>query len=167
MKPSEITAELVANYTRLDYAGMTGAEKAELSAMLAAAKSYVKAYTGQVDEAVTGEALTENDTDSTVFTTRYSPLVKGTLKVYVDGVQKDEEADFAADYAAGEITFAKQPAAAPTADYTAGMDAFEDFTLAVYALCSDMYDNRQMAVENDRVNRVVQSILDMHRVNLL
>lgn len=49
----------------------------------------------------------------------------------------------------------------------AALDEHEDISLAVLVLCSDMYDNRQMVVDNDKVNRVIQSILDMHRVNLL
>ena len=43
------------------------------------------------------------------------------------------------------------------------IDLHEDITLAVLVLCSDMYDNRQMQVEGDKVNRVVSSILDLHQ----
>ena len=43
------------------------------------------------------------------------------------------------------------------------IDEHEDITIAILALCSDMYDNRQMHVESDKVNRVVSSILDMHQ----
>lgn len=49
----------------------------------------------------------------------------------------------------------------------AELDSCDDISIAILALCADMYDNRQMAVENDKVNRVVQSILDMHVGNLL
>lgn len=44
---------------------------------------------------------------------------------------------------------------------------YEDLTIALLVLCSDMYDNRQMSVDSDKVNKVVQSILDMHCLNLL
>ena len=47
------------------------------------------------------------------------------------------------------------------------IDEHEDITIAVLVLCSDMYDNRQMQVENDKVNRVVSSILDMHQRSLV
>lgn len=46
-------------------------------------------------------------------------------------------------------------------------DNYEDLTIALLVLCSDMYDNRQMAVSGSNVNRAVQSILDMHCLNLL
>lgn len=48
-----------------------------------------------------------------------------------------------------------------------GLDKYDDISIAVMVLCSDMYDKRQMTVENDKINRVVQSILDMHSINLL
>lgn len=47
------------------------------------------------------------------------------------------------------------------------IDRHEEISIAVLALCSDMYDNRQLAAENDKVNRVVETILGMHAVNLL
>ena len=46
-------------------------------------------------------------------------------------------------------------------------DLHEDLTVALLVLCSDMYDNRQMVVESDKVNRVVQSILDLYAINLM
>jgi hypothetical protein len=49
----------------------------------------------------------------------------------------------------------------------ADADNYEDITIALLVLCSDMYDNRQMAVDNSNVNKVVQSVLDMHCFNLL
>lgn len=47
------------------------------------------------------------------------------------------------------------------------MDRYEDATIALLVLCADMYDNRQVAVSENSVNKVVQSILDMHCFNLL
>lgn len=165
MKVSEITTQLVAEYLRLDYATMTTAEKAELGVIVSAAKAYLKSYTGHVDETVTGETLQTEETDSAVFYTEFSPIVSGTLKVYVSAVEVT--AGFAVDYPTGTITFDETPAATPTADYKAGVDAFEDFVIAVYVLCQDMYDNRAMYVDSNNVNRVVDTILGMHCVNLL
>lgn len=48
-----------------------------------------------------------------------------------------------------------------------GIDLHEDFIIAVYVLCQDMYDNRSMYVDNANVNKVVETILGMHSVNLL
>ena len=47
------------------------------------------------------------------------------------------------------------------------IDTHADFLTALLVLCQDMYDNRSMYVDKSNVNRVVESILNMHRVNLL
>lgn len=47
------------------------------------------------------------------------------------------------------------------------MDSKEDLTIAFMVLCNEMYSQRQYTVENDKVNRVVKSILDLYAVNLL
>jgi uncharacterized phage protein (predicted DNA packaging) len=47
------------------------------------------------------------------------------------------------------------------------MDAKEDLTIALMILANEMYDNRAYTVENDKANKVVNTILDMHSINLL
>lgn len=47
------------------------------------------------------------------------------------------------------------------------LDGYEDCSIAVYVLCQDMWDNRTLYVDKSNVNKVVESILNMHRVNLL
>ncbi|CEG26007.1 head-tail connector protein [Bacillus sp. B-jedd] len=47
------------------------------------------------------------------------------------------------------------------------MDTKEDLTIALKVLSNEMYDNRTFTVENDKVNKVIKSILDMHSINLL
>lgn len=47
------------------------------------------------------------------------------------------------------------------------IDTHADFLAAFLVLCQDMNDNRSMYVDKTNVNRVVESILNMHRVNLL
>ncbi len=47
------------------------------------------------------------------------------------------------------------------------IDAHEDFVIVVYVLVQDMYDNRTMYVDNSNLNKVVDTILGMHSVNLL
>lgn len=49
MKPSEITVQDIALYLRLDFNTMTEQEIAELSAILASAKEFIKNYTGLTD----------------------------------------------------------------------------------------------------------------------
>ena len=47
------------------------------------------------------------------------------------------------------------------------LDDFPDFVLVVYVLCQDMYDNRTLYVDKNNINKVVQTILDMHTRNNL
>lgn len=47
------------------------------------------------------------------------------------------------------------------------MDGSSDLVIALLVLCDDMYDNRALYVDSANVNLAVQSILDMHSVNLL
>ena len=47
------------------------------------------------------------------------------------------------------------------------IDQHEDFVIVVYILCQDMYDNRTLYIEKGNLNKVVETILGMHCVNLL
>lgn len=47
------------------------------------------------------------------------------------------------------------------------LDESSDLVIALFVLCQDMYDNRALYVDSANVNMAVQSILDMHSVNLL
>lgn len=47
------------------------------------------------------------------------------------------------------------------------IDTHEDITIAVLVLISDMYDNRQMYVDKNNTNRVIETILGMYCENLL
>lgn len=94
MKINEVTLSAVKDYCRVD-----GNESDTiLTAILQAAKSYIKSYTGLTDEEI-------NDK--------------------------------------------------------------EDLTIALLVLCSDMFDNRQVTVQNANENKVVSTILSMHSVNYL
>ena len=99
-KVSEITAEEVANYIRVD-----DYDFAEIETYLNIAKSYISNYTG------------------------------------IPIVSDEEDAET--------------------------LDSYADFIIVVYVLCQDMYDNRTMYVESRNINKVVQTILDMHTRNYL
>ena len=49
----------------------------------------------------------------------------------------------------------------------AQLDGSQDLVPVLLVLCQDMYDNRALYVDSANVNQMVQSILDMHSVNLL
>ena len=54
-------------------------------------------------------------------------------------------------------------------NYTAleDLDEYSDLVIVVYILCQDMWDNRTMYIDKGNINKVVQTILDMHtRCNL-
>lgn len=47
------------------------------------------------------------------------------------------------------------------------VDTHEDITIVLYILCQDMHDNRSMYVDKSNLNRLVKTILNMHRTNFL
>lgn len=47
------------------------------------------------------------------------------------------------------------------------LDDFQDFVIVVFVLCQDMWDNRTLYVDNSNLNKVVETILGMHSINLL
>lgn len=170
MKMSAITNELVAAYLRLDYAPMTPTEKTALTTLLDVARAYVKSYTGLENVSPENEDVGTGDGEETEFTLAYHPATASSYTIYVDGVAKTKTTHYTLDEDTGVITFLTAPAngSAITATYSAvPSDGFEDFAIVVYILVQDMYDNRTLYVEKDNVNRVVESILGMHCVNLL
>jgi len=47
------------------------------------------------------------------------------------------------------------------------LDQHEDLAIVVYVLCQSMYDDRTLYVDKSNTNKVVETILGRHRVNLL
>lgn len=47
------------------------------------------------------------------------------------------------------------------------LDNYQDFVIVVLVLCQDMWDNRTLYVDSYNMNKVIESILDLHSVNLL
>ena len=47
------------------------------------------------------------------------------------------------------------------------LDTKDDMVIAILVLAIEMYENREYTVQNDKVNVLVNSILDMHSINLL
>lgn len=65
------------------------------------------------------------------------------------------------------LGIAKKFVASYTGLTTELIDAHEDFVIVVYILVQDMHDNRMLYVDKNNLNRVVDTILGMHSVNLL
>lgn len=97
----------------------------------------------------------------------------------IEKVSEVTSADLAEFLRVGEVTpsedeFLKTIIGAATAYMskytgltTAQLDGSQDFVFVLLVLCQDMYDNRALYVDSANVNLAVQSILDMHSVNLL
>ena len=47
------------------------------------------------------------------------------------------------------------------------LDDYQDFVIVVFILCQDMWDNRSLYIDNKNLNKVVETVLNMHAVNLL
>lgn len=47
------------------------------------------------------------------------------------------------------------------------LDKYQDFIIVVLILCQDMWDTRTLYVDKSNLNKVVETILGMHSVNLL
>ena len=47
------------------------------------------------------------------------------------------------------------------------LDNYKDIIIVVFILCQDMWDNRTLYVDSSNINKVVESILGLHSVNLL
>ena len=98
-----------------------------------------------------------------------------TIKDVAEYLRLEED-----DYSAVQMTAMLDAAKEFVSDYTGipqhenvtdsvtkTLDDYEKFPIAVFALCQDMYDNRALYVEKSNVNKVVDSILNMHRTNFV
>ena len=47
------------------------------------------------------------------------------------------------------------------------LDNYPDFVIVVFILCQDMWDNRTLYVDKTNMNKVVETVLGMHSVNLI
>lgn len=65
------------------------------------------------------------------------------------------------------LTVAKDYICKYTGRTASELDQFPDMVIVVLILCQDMYDNRTLYVDSSNVNKVVESILGLHSVNLL
>lgn len=65
------------------------------------------------------------------------------------------------------LSVAKSFIANYTGQTQEALDNFPDFVIVVLILCQDMWDNRALYVDKSNLNKVVDTILGMHSVNLL
>ena len=65
------------------------------------------------------------------------------------------------------LTVAKTYICQYTGQTLENLDNISDIIIVVFILCQDMWDNRALYVDSSNVNKVVESILGLHSVNLL
>jgi hypothetical protein len=65
------------------------------------------------------------------------------------------------------LTVSKKYIAEYTGRAIDDLDDYEDIIIVVFILCQDMWDNRTLYVDSTNANKVVESILGLHSVNLL
>lgn len=162
MKVSEITTTTVADYLRLDNATDT-----LLTPILATVKAFISSYTGIYNQNIV-DTITADGVGN-VFVTTKKPFIASTLVVKIDGATKTITTDYTIDAVSGKITFVTIPIENSEIEisYTYGLDAFEEFWIVVMIMCQDMYDNRTLVVDTQNLNQTVETILDLHRTNLL
>lgn len=65
------------------------------------------------------------------------------------------------------LTVAKCYAAEYTGRTIQDLDSYRDMVIVILVLVQDMWDNRALYIDKDSANKVVESILGLHSVNLL
>ena len=65
------------------------------------------------------------------------------------------------------LTVAKAYITQYTGQTLENLDTLQDIIIVVLILCQDMWDNRTLYVDSPNANKVVESILGLHSVNLL
>ncbi len=65
------------------------------------------------------------------------------------------------------LTVAKDYVCSYTGRSLEALDNLKDIIIVVFILCQDMWDTRALYVDKSNVNKVVESILGLHSVNLL
>lgn len=65
------------------------------------------------------------------------------------------------------LTVAKAYITQYTGQTLENIDTLQDIIIVVLILCQDMWDNRTLYVDSSNSNKVVESILGLHSVNLL
>lgn len=65
------------------------------------------------------------------------------------------------------LTVAKVYVAEYTGRTIQELDDYKDIIIVILILVQDMWDNRTLYVDTNNVNKVVESILNLHAVNLL
>ena len=90
-----------------------------------------------------------------------------TIKDVADYIRVDEDSNIETYLNIAKNYISSYTGIPVTSEDGESLDDFPDFIIVVYILCQDMYDNRALYVDKSNVNKVVQTVLDMHTRNNL
>lgn len=85
----------------------------------------------------------------------------------VDYLRINEVTQSELDTLTNLLSVAKAYVTSYTGQSIEALDGLQDVIIAVMILVQDMWDNRTLYVDKSDVNKVVESILGLHSVNLL
>lgn len=69
-------------------------------------------------------------------------------------------------YLEAAVHFVESSTGLPVTNEGECLDKHPDITIAVMALCQDMYDNRSVQIEKNSLNQTIESILCMYSQNI-
>jgi hypothetical protein len=98
---------------------------------------------------------------------RVSEVTISDLKGYANVYHNEDDNLFTAILVAAKRFIANYTGLPLTDEVNDCVDNHEDFSIALFVLSNEMYDNRTFMVENVKLNFVIKTILDGHSVNLL
>ena len=95
--------------------------------------------------------------------TKVSDITYSDIANYLrlDNVEAEE------NYLTTLINISKEYISKYTGITIPNLDNYADFIIVVFVLCQSMYDVRSLYIDNSNLNKVVETILGMHSVNLL
>lgn len=90
-----------------------------------------------------------------------------TYSDIADYIRLSEVSTSEQNYLTTLINISKDYISKYTGINTNDLDNYADLIIVVFVLCQDMYDTRTLYVDNSNLNKVVDTILGMHSINLL
>lgn len=90
-----------------------------------------------------------------------------TYSDIADYIRLSEVSESEQNYLTTLINVSKDYISKYTGINTNDLDNYADLIIVVFVLCQDMYDTRSLYVDNSNLNKVVDTILGMHSINLL
>lgn len=185
MKLSEVTIDELKQYANV----YTADDDNLFDVILSASKSFISIYTGiplsrftnapVVNPIQPGSAIiTGTSISGYTITVTFADNTTATALVQSDGtwsvnvpitetLNDGDKVNVTQTSPSGNISSPTISTVGSTAISPQCLDDFEDVSIALMVLSNEMYDNRSMTVDNDKLNFVVKQILDSHSVNLL